>query len=139
MADPFTEMLNGTTSVKSVMDILFITIEIEGAIVVQVAIVQSLYKRRVKQWLIIIGATVRVVTRRVTTDRVRGSKGSKVLRTRKIKQNQWNSRSIWGYFCGMSCYNDFAKEYMAEIIRIAPRLEPLETPINDPKKSYAHE
>ena len=34
----------------------------------------------------------------------------------------------------MSCYNDFAKEYMAEIIRIAPRLEPLETPINDPKK-----
>ena len=73
----------------------------------------------------------------VTTDRVRGSKGSKVLRTRKIKQNQWNSRSIWGYFCSMGCYNDFAKEYMAEIIRIAPRNEPLETPIHDPeKKTY---
>ena len=71
---------------------------------------------------------------RVTTDRVRGSKGSKVLRTRKIKQNQWNSRSIWGFFCSMSCYNDFAKEYMAEIIRIAPRLEPLETRIDDPEK-----
>ena len=70
----------------------------------------------------------------VTTDRVRGSKGSKVLRTRKIKQNQWNSRSIWGFFCCMGCYNDFAKEYMAEIIRIAPRLEPLETRIEDPKK-----
>jgi hypothetical protein len=41
MADLFTEMLNGTTSVKSVMDILFITIEIEGAIVVQVAKAQS--------------------------------------------------------------------------------------------------
>ena len=75
---------------------------------------------------------------KATTDRVRGSKGSKVLRTRKIKQNQWNSRSIWGYFCSMGCYNDFAKEYMAEIIRIAPRLEPLETPIHDPKKETEH-
>ena len=70
----------------------------------------------------------------VTTDRVRGSKGAKVLRTRKIKQNQWNSRSIWGFFCSMGCYNDFAKEYMADIVRIAPRNEPLETPIEDPKK-----
>ena len=70
----------------------------------------------------------------VTTDRVRGYKGSKVLRTRKIKQNQWNSRSIWGFFCSMGCYNDFAKEYMADIVRIAPRNEPLETPIEDPKK-----
>ena len=77
----------------------------------------------------------------VTTDRVRGSKGSKVLRTRKIKQNQWNSRSIWGFFCSMGCYNDFAKEYMADIIRIAPRTEPLETRIEDPKKEtteYSH-
>jgi len=41
MADPYTEMLNGTRNVKSVMDILFITIEIEGAIVAQVARVQS--------------------------------------------------------------------------------------------------
>ena len=75
---------------------------------------------------------------KVTTDRVRGSKGSKVLRTRKIKQNQWNSRSIWGFFCSMGCYNDFAKEYMAEIIRIAPRTEPLETRIDDPKKETEH-
>ena len=70
---------------------------------------------------------------RATQDRVRGSKGSKVLRTRKIKQNQWNSRSIWGFFCSMGCYNDFAKEYMADIVRIAPRNEPLETKIEDPK------
>ena len=68
-----------------------------------------------------------------TQDRVRGSKGSKVLRTRKIKQNQWNSKSIWGFFCSMGCYNDFAKEYMADIVRIAPRNEPLETKIEDPK------
>ena len=64
-----------------------------------------------------------------TQDRIRGVKGNKVLRTRKIQQNQWNGRSIWGFFCSMGCYNDFAKEYMAEIIRIAPRTEPLETPI----------
>ena len=41
MADLFTEMLNGTRNVKSVMDILFITIEIEADIDVQVARVQS--------------------------------------------------------------------------------------------------
>ena len=34
----------------------------------------------------------------------------------------------------MGCYNDFAKEYMADIVRIAPRNEPLETRIEDPKK-----
>ena len=37
--------------VKSEMDILFITIEIEGAIVAQVASQQSLYRKGVKQWL----------------------------------------------------------------------------------------
>ena len=41
MADPFTEMLNGTTNVKSVMGILFITIEIEADIDVQAVRVQS--------------------------------------------------------------------------------------------------
>ena len=71
-----------------------------------------------------------------TQDRVRGSKVSKVLITRKIKQNQWNSRSIWGFFCSMSCYNDFAKEYMAEIVAIAPRTEALETPINVTKEVH---
>ena len=47
----FTEMLNGTTSVKSEMAISFTTIEIEAVIVAQVASQQSLYKRTVKQWL----------------------------------------------------------------------------------------
>ena len=73
-----------------------------------------------------------------TQDRVRGSKGSKVLRTRKVKQTEWNSGdrlNMYSYFCSMGCYNDFAKEYMAEIIRIAPRLEPLETRIDDPKRT----
>ena len=72
-----------------------------------------------------------------TQDRVRGSKGSKVLRTRKVKQDQWNSgdrRSMYSYFCSNGCYNDFANKYVQQVIRIAPRPTPLETPINDPVK-----
>ena len=75
---------------------------------------------------------------KVTTDRVRGSKGSKVLRTRKIKinNNGWPS-GMWQYFCTTSCYNEFANKYVEQVIRIAPRTEPLETPIHDPeKKTY---
>ena len=72
----------------------------------------------------------------VTTDRVRGSKGSKVLRTRKVKQQDIYGypKGIWKYFCSNGCYNDFAREHAEQIIRIAPRLEPLETPIKDPVK-----
>ena len=72
-----------------------------------------------------------------TTDRVRGSKGSKVLRTRKVKQTQWNSGdrlNMYSYFCSMGCYNDFAHKHVEQIIRIAPRPTPLEPPIEDPKK-----
>ena len=70
-----------------------------------------------------------------TTDRVRGSKGSKVLRTRKVKQTEWNKNSFYRFFCSNGCYNDFAREHAEQIIRIAPRTEPLETPIEDPKKT----
>ena len=69
-----------------------------------------------------------------TQDRIRGVKGSKVLRTRKLRENDYNQRSIWGYFCSMGCYNDFAKEHMADIIAIAPRTEALETPIEVTKE-----
>ena len=70
-----------------------------------------------------------------TQDRVRGSKGSKVLRTRKVKQDQWNSgdrRSMYSYFCSNGCYNDFANANIDRIVALAPRTEPLETPIDDP-------
>ena len=70
---------------------------------------------------------------RHTQDRVRGVKGSKVLRTRKIKQTQW-TRGAWGFFCSQGCYNDFFHKYVNEIIAIAPRTEALETPILDPEK-----
>ena len=66
-----------------------------------------------------------------TVDRIRGVKGSKVLRTRKVKyyNNGWYS-----YFCSQRCYDDFANTYIQEVLAIAPRTECLETPIHDPKK-----
>ena len=70
-----------------------------------------------------------------TQDRVRGSKGSKVLRTRKVKQTEWNQNSFFKYFCSNGCYNDFANANIERIVALAPRTEPLETPINDPKKT----
>ena len=70
-----------------------------------------------------------------TQDRVRGSKGSKVLRTRKVKQNQWNQNSFFKYFCSNGCYNDFANANIERIVALAPRTEALETPINDPVKT----
>ena len=72
---------------------------------------------------------------KVTTDRVRGSKGSKVLRTRKISRSNSNYISMYSYFCSTHCYNEFADKYVEQIIRIAPRHEPLETRIDDPKRT----
>ncbi len=73
-----------------------------------------------------------------TQDRVRGSKGSKVLRTRKIKQHTesswYSSNNFYNYFCSNGCYNDFANTHIQRIVAIAPRNTPLETPIEDPKK-----
>ena len=72
-----------------------------------------------------------------TQDRIRGSKGSKVLRTRKIKQ--WETDSIYSYFCSQHCYNEFANKYAQQVIRIAPRNEPLETRIEDPvREKHTH-
>ena len=70
-----------------------------------------------------------------TVDRVRGVKGSKVLRTRKIKINGWNSEhSQWAFFCSNHCQDDFWRKHAREIVAIAPRTECQETPINDPIK-----
>ena len=69
-----------------------------------------------------------------TVDRVRGVKGSKVLRTRKVKIYS-NSNFWYNYFCSQSCYDNFANKHIQEVVAIAPRTEALETPINDPKKT----
>ena len=69
-----------------------------------------------------------------TVDRVRGVKGSKVLRTRKVKQYSQPYTNIYDYFCSQGCYNDFANTFAQQIIKIAPRNTPLETKIEDPKQ-----
>ena len=68
-----------------------------------------------------------------TVDRVRGVKGSKVLRTRKVKQ--YSSHYWYNYFCSQRCYDDFTNKYIQEVIAIAPRTEALETPINVTKET----
>ncbi len=66
-----------------------------------------------------------------TQDRIRGVKGSKVLRTRKIAQsNEYIRNSIWSHFCSQGCYTDFMNEHWEEQIRLHPRTEALETPID---------
>ena len=68
-----------------------------------------------------------------TVDRVRGVKGSKVLRTRKVKTYSGN-RGWYSYFCSQSCYDNFANKYIDQVIAIAPRTEALETPILNPER-----
>ena len=64
-----------------------------------------------------------------TQDRIRGVKGNKVLRTRKITNNNWNVNTVWSVFCSQGCQNDFWNIYGNQIRQIAPRTEPLETSI----------
>ena len=68
-----------------------------------------------------------------TQDRIRGSKGSKVLRTRKIKQDtgsQWyRPYQAYNYFCSQGCLMNFIKTHLQRIVALDPRTEPLETPI----------
>ena len=76
-----------------------------------------------------------------TQDRIRGVKGSKVLRTRKVRQDQWNSGeryNMYSNFCSQGCYNDFANKYVREVIAIAPRTEALETPIEVTKEPHTN-
>ena len=73
--------------------------------------------------------------KRKTTTRVRGVKGSKVLRTMKIAQGYPDGRGVWNYFCDQTCMHDFFWKHYQEFIRLHPRPEALETPIEDPVKT----
>ena len=66
-----------------------------------------------------------------TQSRVRGSGTNKVLRTRRISVNSHNQygNSIFDYFCNTRCLYDYLREHAQAIANIAPRREPLETPI----------
>ena len=72
-----------------------------------------------------------------TQSRIRGSKGNKVLRTIKIKENRYGNyqANIWNYFCNQGCLMDFIQTHSQAIRAIAPRREALETPIKDPVKN----
>ena len=71
-----------------------------------------------------------------TVDRVRGVKGSKVLRTRKVKRHNMGNRDLfwYDYFCSQNCYDNFANKYIDQVLAIAPRTECLETPILNPER-----
>ena len=77
--------------------------------------------------------------KRHTTDRVRGSKGSKVLRTRKIKQDtnsKWyRSNDVFNFFCSQTCLMHFIRTHIQRIVALDPRAEPQETPIKDPTRN----
>ena len=70
-------------------------------------------------------------------DRIRGVKGSKVLRTKKVQQYSAHI-NMYSYFCSQGCYNDFANTYVQQVIAIAPRTEALETPINVTKEPHTN-
>ena len=69
-----------------------------------------------------------------TTDRIRGVKGRKVLRTRKIRVqdlSKWYYSQGWeNHFCRVACFFEFVKKHFTNIIALAPVHEPSETPID---------
>ena len=72
-----------------------------------------------------------------TVVRVRGVKGSKVLRTKKIKVIEPLPQYYQGWenhFCKLGCLMDFIKKHFNNVIALGPRTQALETPIEDPKK-----
>ena len=68
--------------------------------------------------------------KRQTTTRVRGVKGNKVLRTKKIRPNNWTKDTYYEYFCDQTCLHDFIRKHFLEFVRLHPRTEALETPID---------
>ena len=70
-----------------------------------------------------------------TQDRIRGVKGSKVLRTRKIKIRDYPQSSYYwqgweNHFCRVACFFQFVKQNINSIIAIAPVNQASETPID---------
>ena len=68
-----------------------------------------------------------------TTDRIRGVKGKKVLRTRKIKVRDYSQAYYYegweNYFCRVRCFMQFVKQHITSIVAIAPVNQASETPI----------
>ena len=70
-----------------------------------------------------------------TQDRIRGIKGHKVLRTKKVKLSSGRSMfgngggNVWDYFCNHRCLMDFVAKHTQALANIEPRTAPLETPV----------
>jgi hypothetical protein len=67
--------------------------------------------------------------KRPTTTRVRGVKGSKVLRSVKINVSGAYPKGVWKYFCDQTCMHDFIATHIEQFVQLHPRTECLETPI----------
>ena len=73
-----------------------------------------------------------------TQDRIRGVKGSKVLRTKKVPYYGRDVHQWINNFCSQNCLMDFINKYINDILAIAPRTECLETPIEVTKETYSN-
>ena len=75
-----------------------------------------------------------------TQDRIRGIKGHKVLRTKKVKLHSGRSMfgngggNVWDYFCNHRCLMDYVAKHTQALTNIEPRTAPLETPIEVTKE-----
>ena len=65
-----------------------------------------------------------------TQDRIRGVKGSKVLRTKKVPHYGRDVHDWINNFCSQNCLMDFVRKHCREMIALEPRTEALETPID---------
>ncbi len=75
-----------------------------------------------------------------TQDRIRGIKGHKVLRTKKVKLSSGRSMfgngggNVWDYFCNHRCLMDFVAKHTQALANIDPRTAPLETRVEVTKE-----
>ena len=74
--------------------------------------------------------------KRHTTTRIRGVKGSKVLRTRKINVSGAYPQGVYQYFCDQTCLYHFINKHFQEFVRLHPRAECLETPVEVEKVKH---
>ena len=78
-----------------------------------------------------------------TQDRIRGVKGSKVLRTRKIKVRDYSQSYYWqgweNHFCRVACFFNYVKKHITNIVALAPVHEPSETPIDIQQTKHPEE
>jgi hypothetical protein len=74
--------------------------------------------------------------KRETTTRVRGVKGSKVLRTIKINVSGRYPQGLWKYFCDQTCMHNFIHKHIEQFIALHPRPDALETPIEVKKETH---